>query len=712
MRKIFLLFAILLAALIAKADEGMWLAKELDSDIVTHMQELGFSVPINRLYCEEEPSLKDAAVIFGDGCSGVVVSDLGLIFTNHHCGFGAIQKLSSVENDYISNGFVAKSRSEELIVDGLTISFLRSMSDVTDQVLPYLPQSLSEKQRELTIDSLSNVLIKEYENDPFTSAEVIPFYSRNRYWMVLYDIFRDVRLVAAPPESVGKFGGDSDNWSWPRHTGDFSVFRLYADKNNKPSHYNETNQPYKPKYVVPVSLSGVRSGDYVMTLGYPGSTDRYISSLGIEQRVEAENLSRIEVRAEKQAVWWDAMTRSDTVRIKYASKYAVSSNYWKNSIGMNEAISNLALIERKKYFEVGLDDWINSSRERVEKYGTLLTSLEEGYSSAAELAKYTGYWLEIFHNGIELINFANTILMFDSQGSEEDKQRFIQDRLIDAYTNYDSELDKKLLSRLMRLYAERVPEEFHPDIYQKIGEKFEGDYELYAEWLFANTQFGSFEKMLDLIQSADSEQLIEDPAMVLALSVTDMGYELSERLIPHYEKILRGEREYMAALMEMNPEKLFYPDANFTQRLSYGVVEGYSPADAVWYDYYTTAAGMLHKQKPGDPEFDLQQYIIDNISTGDFGRYADEDGFLRVNFLSTNDITGGNSGSPVLNGNGELVGLAFDGNWESLSGDIIFEPATQRMISVDILYVLYMLDRVLDAQHIVNELNISLSPKP
>lgn len=706
MRKLYLLLAIFCLSFMAKADEGMWLLKELSSESIARMQELGFTFPINSLYSDDNPSLKDAVVIFGGGCTGVAVSEQGLIFTNHHCGFGAIQKLSAVEHDYLRDGFAANNMEEELYADGLTIAFLRSMEDVTDKILPHIPPVLSEIQMELAIDSLSNELIKEYEYDPFTSARVVPFYSRNKYYVVLYDVFRDVRLSATPPQSVGKFGGDTDNWMWPRHTGDFSVFRVYADKDNNPANYSESNVPYKPKYIVPVSLAGVKDGDYAMTVGYPGSTQRYLSSWGINQRVESENAPRVEVRGVKQDIWWDAMTQNDTIRIKYANKYAGSSNYWKNSMGMNEAISNLGVIKEKEKVEARLSDWINKNNEAKEKYGNTLTMLEEAYTQSNDLAKYTTYFLETFNNGIELIRFAKTILQFDTDGTEEDKKAFINERLIESYKNYEPELDKKVLPKLLSLYAERVPEEFHPDIYNKINDEFDGDYEKYAAWLFENTKFTSLEELLLLLQAADTQILTKDPAMELALSSTDMGYELSGLMMPYYENILRSEREFMAALIEMDSHKTFYPDANFTQRLSYGTVKGYKPRDGVWYDYFTTSNGVLEKQKPGDPEFNVQDYILDEIRSADFGQYADENGVLRVNFLSTNDITGGNSGSPVINSKGELIGLAFDGNWESLSGDILFEPEMQRMISVDIVYTIYMLDKVMNASHLLEELNL------
>ncbi|MDR1743707.1 MAG: S46 family peptidase [Dysgonamonadaceae bacterium] len=706
MKKLLLTVAVVLIALMAKADEGMWLLKELNRESVARMKELGFTFPINKLYDENNPSLKDAVVIFGRGCSGVAVSKQGLIFTNHHCGYGSIQKLSSVEHDYLKDGFAAAQKADELPVDGLTVSFLRSMEEVTDQILSKVPSVLNEIQRNNVIDSLTNDILQEYEKSPFVSARIIPFYNGNKYYKVVYDVFRDVRLVVTPPSSIGKFGGDTDNWMWPRQTGDFSVFRVYADKNNKPAGYNIGNRPYKPKYVVPVSIAGVKENDYAMTIGYPGSTNRYLSSWGIRQMMESDNKPRIEVRGVKQDIWWNAMTKSDAIRIKYASKYAGSSNYWKNAMGMNEALIKLNVLAKKEKIESDMTKWIDSNSANKAKYGGMLDTLRNAYVRSDEAAKYTTYFLETFNNGIELIRFSNTLLQFDSGGTEQDKENFIKNRLIDSYKDYEPELDKKVLPALMKLYAERVPEKYHPDIYKTINDEFDGDYQKYAEWLFANSKFVNLPALLELLKTADIQMLTKDPAMQLALSVKDMGYELTEAMISSYEKIMQSERLFMVALMEMNPETAFYPDATFTQRLSYGSVKGYKPRDAVWYDYFSTTDGVLEKQKPGDPEFNVQSYVLDLLRQGDFGRYAGKDGKLNACFLSNNDITGGNSGSPVFNGKAELIGLAFDGNWEALSGDIVFEPEMQRTISVDIRYVLYTIDKIMNAPQIIKELKI------
>ena len=690
----------------AKADEGMWLLKELNQQSIARMQELGFTFPIDKLYDENNPSLKDGVVIFGGGCTGVAVSEQGLIFTNHHCGYGAIQKLSSVEHDYLKDGFAATDRNSELAADGLAVSFLRSTKDVTDEIFSQIPSVLSEVQRQRAIDSVSNVLTKEYENNQFAQARVVPFYAGNKYYMVVYDVFRDVRLVVAPPSSIGKFGGDTDNWMWPRQTGDFSVFRVYANKDNRPAEYSEDNVPYTPKYVVPVSIAGYKENDYAMTVGFPGTTKRYLSSWGIQRMIESENKPRIEVRGAKQEIWREAMNQSDAVRIKYASKYSGSSNYWKNSMGMNEAIAALGVIQDKEKVENELAQWIENNPEAKAKYGNTLASLEEAYTSSMEDALYTTYFMETFRNGIEIIRFANTLLAFDVNNTEKDKEDFINERIINSYKDYEPTLDKKVLPVMLRLYAERVPKENLPDVYKTIQKKFKGDYEKYADWLFKKSKFTNLDDLMVLLKKKNNKDILKDPAMDLALSAKDMGYELSEKMFDSYVDILRAEREFMAALMEMNPDYAYPSDANFTQRLSYGTVQGYEPRDGIWYNYYTTTKGVFEKEKPGDPEFDVQPEILSELRKQDFGDYANEEGELVTCFLSNNDITGGNSGSPVLNGNAELLGLAFDGNWEALSGDIVFEPNMQRTISVDIRYALYTIDKIMNASHIIDELQL------
>lgn len=704
MKRIFLLLTIFLSISLAKADEGMWLLKELNARSIARMKELGFKFPTDSIYSETNPSLKDAVVIFGGGCTGVAVSNQGLIFTNHHCGYGDIQKLSSVEHDYLKDGFVSQSFTEELPAQGLSVQFLQKTEDVTDFVTSALLPGDSEEVRDNKIDSLSEIYLEKYKGNDFLRASIVPFYSHNKYYLVVYEVFKDVRLVFTPPSSVGKYGDETDNWMWPRHTGDFSVFRVYANKDNKAAHYSPDNVPYKPKYSVPISIKGFKDKDYAMTIGYPGSTERYMSSWGITQMIESEHKPRIEVRGAKQDIWRKAMNASDAIRIKYASKYAGSSNYWKNAKGMNEAIAKLGVIKDKEELESKFSQWVANSNNQ-DKYGDVLSMMQEGYTSTMDIAKVRTYLIETFFSGIEVTRFANTAL-FVTKMDNANKENELRGRMTNAYKDYEPTLDRQVMPVLLKIYAERVPAEYLPSVYETINKKFKGDYDKYAEWFFKNTKFTNLDNLIALITKGKEKDILKDPAIELAKSLEPCLMALQKGSAPFYPMISKGERSFMAGLMEMEPDKAFSPDANFTQRLSYGSIGGYKPADAVFYDYYTTGQGVLDKYIADDPEFDLQQYIREDLKNGDFGQYADVDGKMHVNFLSNNDITGGNSGSPVFNGQAELIGLAFDGNWEALSGDIVFEPELQRTISVDIRYVLYIIDKVMKCPRIIDELSV------
>lgn len=705
MKRIFLLFGAFLSLAVLHADEGMWLLKELNRQSAARMQELGFTFPIDSIYSEENASLKDAVVIFGGGCTGVAVSQEGLIFTNHHCGYDAIQKHSAVEHDYLKDGFVSQTKAEELYTEGLTVSFLQKTEDVTSIVTAGVTDNMSEDERNTIIDSLSTDLLKTYNASEFLKARIVPFYTGNKYYLVVYEVFKDVRMVFAPPSSIGKFGGDADNWQWPRHTGDFSVFRVYANKDNQAANYSTDNVPYKPKYSVPVSLKGYKDKDYAMTIGYPGSTERYLPSWGITQMMESENTPRIEVRGIKQAIWRKAMNADDAVRIKYSVKFSRSSNYWKNSMGMNQALRKLHVLEDKRALESQLATWINSNADAKAKYGDVLSSLDEAYTSSMEGVKNATYFSETFSNGIELVRFANMLRTLDVTDREQ-AIAFVRLKMTDLYKDYEPSLDKEVMPVLLKNYAEKVPAKYLPETYNVINKKFKGDYEKYADWVFKNTKFTSLDGLISFLSKASINDVKKDPAMELAIAVADTRMILSEELSPYYPTIDKNARKFMAALMEMQPDKAFSPDANFTQRLSYGSVGGYEPADAVSYDYYSTSKGVLEKENAEDPEFAVQDYILDNLRAGSWGEYADENGNLVVGFLSNNDITGGNSGSPVFNGQAELIGLAFDGNWEALSGDVVFEPKLQRTISVDIRYVLYTIDKIMKCPRLIEELNI------
>lgn len=704
MKKIlFLLSALFIVTTSSKADEGMWVLKELNRQSAARMQELGFTFPIDSIYSEENASLKDAVVIFGGGCTGVAVSSDGLIFTNHHCGYDAIQKHSSVEHDYLKNGFVSQSNDDELYTEGLTVSFLKKTQDITNEVTKGITDDMSEQERNNIIDSLSLQIVQPYQEDPFLNARIVSFYAGNKYYLVVYEVFKDVRMVLAPPSSIGKFGGDTDNWQWPRHTGDFSVFRVYANKDNKPAEHSKDNVPYKPKYNVPVSLKGYKDKDYAMTIGYPGSTERYLSSWGITQMVESQNKPRIEVRTVKQNIWKDAMNTDDATRIKYAVKFSRSSNYWKNAMGMNQALEKLHVLEQKQALEDNLNKWINNHELTKRKYGNVLTDLSNTYLSSMEPVAIATYFSETFNNGIELVRFASIV---DGEHNNDTLSDRAISLLKDVYKDYDPQLDKKVMVALLKLYKEKVPAQYLPDVYNVIEKKFKGNYEKYANWVYDNTKLTNMQDLKSLLAKKSKKDLEKDPAIQLISSVDIVRTQILNTLSEYYNVIEENSRKYMAALMEMEPEKAFSPDANFTQRLSYGSVGGYSPADAIEYDYYTTTKGVFQKESPSDPEFTVQDYVLQNLIQEQWGEYADEDGTMHVNFLSNNDITGGNSGSPVFNSKAELIGLAFDGNWDALSGDLVFSPAMQRTISVDIRYVLYTIDKIMNCPRLIQELDL------
>ena len=692
----------------AYADEGMWIINELNERSLARMKELGFTPDYKYLYDKDSPSIANAVVIFGGGCTGITVSEEGLIFTNHHCGYGAIQKLSSVEHDYLKNGFVSQNNSEELPVDGLAVRYLKETIDVTDSILPKISHIKDEYKRIVAADSIGELLQETVGKGQFIDAEVVPFYSMNKFYLVVYNVYRDVRLVFAPPTSLGKFGGDTDNWMWPRHTCDFSVFRVYADSENMPVEYDENNRPYKPKFVAEVSAQGYQDNDYAMTIGFPGSTDRYLSSWGVQQRIKSSNEPRIEVRGIKQDIWMKAMQADDAIRIKYASKYAGSSNYWKNSIGMNRGLANLNIIERKQSAEAAFDKWAQSGENKAD-YGDVLNILEKGYTSTNEARKYLTYLTEAFASGTEIIRLARIFGQIDNKNlSTVDIEDILNERIRPFFKDYEPAMDQKVLPAMLRIVKERVPQSYLPDIYAEIDKKYKGDYERYSADLFAKTAILSESKMAELL--ADKKKydkyMKKDPAACLSLSVMMTMMEIAQSITDSGYEIAKGKRIQFAGLQKMYPDSVFYSDANFTMRLSYGSIGGYNPYDAAWYDHYTTEKGLLEKEDPDSYEFWLQPEILDLVRKRDFGTYANDKGELQLCFLSNNDITGGNSGSPVFDKNGRVIGLAFDGNWEAMSGDIAFEPELQRTISVDIRYVLWMIDKWGKCPRIINELKL------
>lgn len=708
MKSVWTLLLLLVSAGQLYADEGMWVLKELNKQSLARMAELGFVPSYEQLYSETDPCVANAVVIFGGGCTGITVSEEGLVFTNHHCGFGAIQQLSSVEHDYLKDGFVSQTKEEELPVPGLSVRYLKETLDVSDRINQQIAGIQEEHLRLAAADSIGKAICDSLGANEFLAADVIPFYNNNKYFLVVYDVYRDVRMVFAPPSSVGKFGGDTDNWMWPRHTGDFSVFRVYANTDNKPAEFNQANKPYQAKYVAEVSLQGYQDKDYAMTIGFPGSTDRYLCSWGVQQRIDDSNKPRIEVRGVKQGLWKEAMLASDEVRIKYASKYAGSSNYWKNSIGMNRGLANLNVIGRKQAEEAAFATWIAQDAQRKATYGEVLDLLKKGYTSTNEYKNAATYLMETFSSGAEIVRLARMVQSVDIEGSTpEEIEIFLEDRIQPFFKDYDATVDQKVLAALMKVAKERVPAAYLPDIYQKIDKKYKGDYEKYAADVFRKTSLLSYDNIALMLKNPkEYAKLKKDPAAELNLSVLISLFELQQLMGSAQYDIAKGERLYFAGLKEMQPEKALYSDANFTMRLSYGSIGGYRPYDAAWYNFYSTEKGILEKEDVSSDEFWVQPEILDLVRGKDFGPYGNDKGELQLCFLTNNDITGGNSGSPVFDKHARLIGLAFDGNWEAMSGDIAFEPDLQRCISVDIRYVLYMIDKWGKCPRLIEELKL------
>ena len=690
MKKLLLTFAAMTIAFSAAADEGMWLLPYLQKMNIKDMKAKGLKLSAEDIYSINKSSLKDAIVIFGGGCTGEIVSDKGLIFTNHHCGYGSIQALSSVEHDYLKNGFWANSHAEELPCPGLSVRFVRKIEDVTAQILGNIPSISGEQERSEMVNANIAGLSEEMRKDlaEGQTVQIVSFFGGNQYFAFVYEVYNDVRLVGTPPSSIGKFGGDTDNWMWPRHTGDFSIFRVYADKDNKPAAYSKDNVPYKAPRHLEISLNGVDEGDFTMIMGFPGSTTRYMTSYEIDQMLEVDNPQRIYIRGERQAILWEAMEASDEIRIKYASKYAGSSNYWKNSIGMSRGITKLGVKAQKQAEEAAFQKWANENTLPEEGFIDALDEMKQSVEKLTPIEGTIQYLNEAFLRGIEIISAARTATT----------------RLDGFYKDYDAALDCKVAKRMMTIARENMAPEALPSIYTEVIDKeFGGDIEKYVDWLYANSAFSSLEKA----KALSDEERKADPAAQLAASVVEKYNSYIPALREHSPQQNKAHRLYVAGLMKMQPEKAWYSDANFTIRCTYGNVLPYNPADAITYNYYTTLEGVIAKEDTSNPlEFTVEPKLKELYAKKDYGRYADKDGRLRVGFLCNLDITGGNSGSPVLDGNGRLVGLAFDGNWEAMSGDVAFEPELQRCIAVDIRYVLFVVDKFAGCNHIMSELDI------
>ena len=703
MKKILLVLSICLSVVQAKADEGMWTIYNLPPQVFEIMQNEGMTMSYNDLYYGEN-ALCNACVNFSGFCSGVVVSPNGLVFTNHHCGFEAIRSHSTVEHDYLLNGFYAKSYEEELPNDDMFVSFMVNQEDITPRLMAMGFDKLSIERREEIIDSLTNEMTDSVKNINDTyHVNIDPFYEGNRYYATTYQDFTDIRLVFTVPMSMGKFGGETDNWMWPRQTCDFSVFRIYADpKTNGPAAYSEDNVPYHPKRWAQVSMQGYKDGDFAMTIGYPGSTERYLSSYGIKQMRDCENAVRAQARGVKQEIMRRHMRADEAVRIKYDSKYDQSSNYWKNSIGMNKCIDSIGIINQKAAFEKQIRLWQDSTG--FMRYRLDFDRLGELYAANYEPTYAFNYLVECLYSTSEIFNRSSKYYRdeYEVTGSDDNpKKQYIV--IKDNSDEWDLALDKEVLAAMLENYAKHVDAKYLPKFYNTIRNQFGNNYSAYVDYLYKKSALMKSGKRIYI----NKKGFDKDPGVQFAKDIYDVIFEIRGATQAIENSIQTQERYLCDAVVRMEQDMPHYSDANFTMRLSYGQVGEYL-LNGQPSGYYTTAESIIEKMNRADEvvEYKAEPIMRELLSASDYGPYADKNtGKMQLCFLTNNDITGGNSGSPMFNGRGELIGLAFDGNWDSLSSDIFFDKQLARCIGVDIRFVLYLMDRWGHADRLLQEIN-------
>jgi Peptidase S46 len=712
--------ALLLAAPAARADEGMWLPLLVKRLNYVDMQKEGLRLTAEEIYDVNNASLKDAIGQLGGFCTAEFVSKDGLLLTNHHCGFDAIQNHSSPQNDLLTNGFVAKTKADELTNPGLFVDVLVRMEDVTGKVLEGVSEQTADADRAAKVSERLKTISEEAKANGKYVAYVRDFLGGNEYYLFVYQRFLDVRLVAAPPQSIGKFGGDTDNWMWPRHTGDFSVFRVYANEKNEAAPYAATNKPYAPKKHLPVSLSGVDENDFAMVFGFPGRTTRYMASAGVKLTTEVTNPARVKLRDKRLKLMKEDMDQSADVRIKYAATYASVANYWKFWQGETEGVRKLGTVAQKKALEDQFQQWADADAERKAIYGSALADINAAY---AEQSKYvlSQQYLQEGILGVDIFSRANQATALQKALKANDAEAIkkasaeLTANLEELYKDFVPATDQKIAAAMLRYFAQDVPKDQQPDIFATIQKDFGGDYDRFAKEVFNTSMFASKAKVEAFLKAPTLAAIDNDLAFKTVNSaVTNFTQNIAPKLVPVAAQLARGNRRFIQGQRLMNPTKSFYPDANSTIRLSYGTVREYKPRDGVQYHYFTTLDGIAQKEDPTNEEFMVPAKLMELYHNRDFGRYADaKDGKVHVAFLTDNDITGGNSGSPVINGRGELIGLAFDGNWESMNGNIVFDPALKRCINNDIRYVLFVIDKVIGGKHLVDEMSlVSNGPNP
>lgn len=696
----------------AKADEGMFMPFNL-KQIYKDMKAAGLKMSHKKIYNAKKPSVKDAIVSLGGFCTAEIISPKGLMLTNHHCGYDAIREQSTPDSDLLTDGFWAMSLKEERPIKGLTASIVVKIEDVTERINSALKDGLSEDERAAIIKKISDEIANEATQDNNYRAYVKPFFEGNEFYLFISEVFQDVRLVGAPPSSIGKYGGDTDNWMWTRHTGDFSMFRIYANAENKPALFAMDNKPYAPKHHLPVSIKGVENGDFTMIMGYPGGTDRYLTSRGVKMAIEKDQPSRVKARAKKLDIMKIDMKASDAVRLQYASSYAQVSNYWKYFIGQTEQLKKNKVFDKKKAIEQAFSNWVAGNAVRKNKYGNVLSDIDSAYEV---LSKYNPTKV-YFYEAIYSIAFNQFLIqnsrLFKALENKEEGEKF--EKLLgfykanaeSTYQGFNLATERKLVSNLLRMYLEEVPKGQYSGELMKVYQKSKTDVDQFVALQMDNSIFGSKEKYVSFLENPSLEVMKQDKLFMLMNDILK-NYRVingADDAKDAKAKLSKANRLFVAALREMNPDKKYYPNANSTLRLTYGNVGRYKKGDGLLYDFYTTIDGLMEKENPNDDEFIVPAKLKLLYEKKDYGRYG-QDGTLRVNFISNNDITGGNSGSPVMNSRGELIGCAFDGNWEAMSGDIAFEDQLQRTISVDIRYVLFVIDKYAGASNLIDEMTI------
>lgn len=699
----------------AKAGEGMWIPLLVGEMNIGEMREMGFELTAEEIYAVNQASLTDAIVRFGNGCTGGLVSDKGLIITNHHCGNSYIQKHSSVEHDYLTNGFVARAMNEELPNEDLTVTFLRRMEDVTDRVLAGVNDDCNKAERTKLVKANISTIVAEAKKDNHYEATVESFYYGNQYFLFVYEVFSDVRLVFAPPAGIGDFGAEEDNWTWPRHTGDFSLFRVYANSKNKPAAYSTDNVPYKPEYHFRVSTEGVKEGDPTMVLGYPAATTQYVPSFHIEMLRDLIYPKFVEIRDAKLDVINRYVEDDIQVRIQYAAKHSAIANSWKRWKGELKGFESLNAVELKRDYESRFNEWVARDPSRNEKYGNVVSDYEALYSEYGKYRMAREYLLEVMGaRGIEAIWLSGQfekLLVLAEQDKDADKindeKVYMKDFIEKHFKDYSKDVDRDIAEKLVMMMDKDLNGEFRPAFLDLIGTKYKGNHKAFVDDMFSKSFFSNQDKLAYLIEMIDKKKtkaVKKDPAYRYFSDLRVVYYnEVEQKYNELSNKLDSLNRIWMSGLMEFDTAKVFYPDANRTMRLAYGNVKGYEPIDGVIYKYNTTLDGVIAKHNPLVYEFTVPEKVIDLYNNKDFGPYGEE-GVLTVCFVADNHTTGGNSGSPVLNSKGELIGINFDRAWDGITSDLVFNTELSRNISVDIRYVLFVIDKWAGATNLIDEI--------